>query len=307
MSAPVIVGDREALRRKFPGFNYFAPNPEITVRPRGRVERLCAYRARPTITSVHFHTMAELTLVLEGSGDLRIGGRRYPIRPGLFALAPSNVLHGQHSPGPISKLVCMFDPGLVGTALAGDPFNGQLRLVGRQLPHAAELDPAGLRAVIDGFDELLDEHAHPERPGSATMVATLLAQLLTRFLRAVLSGQVSGRQPAADEDGPEEDLVRVLDYVQEHFTEPINRATVAQALGMRPEAISRLFRRGAGESFSSLLQRLRLGHAVELFESTALGPAEIRQLCGFDSYRTFARVFRSAVGVSPKEYRTAQL
>lgn len=292
---------QEALREHFPGFRYIAPNPEVTIRPRGRIERVCAYRATTTIAPVHFHTMAELTLVLEGTGDLRIGGRRYPMRPGMLALAPSNVLHGQHSTPPTSKLVCMFDPGLVDATLAADPFTAQWRFVGERFAHAVDTGRA-FKDVLSSFETLLDEHAHPDSPGGATMAATLLAQLLTHFLRAAVTRQLTGRRADA-EDGRHADLMRVVDYVQQHFTEPINRASVAHALRMRPESISRLFQRGAGESFTSLLQRLRVGHAAELFESTSLSAADVRELSGFDSYRTFARVFRSTFGLSPTAYR----
>lgn len=294
-----------SLSDHFPGFRWSTPDPELTIRPHGRAERFCAYRVSGSEgTPVHFHTMVELTLVVAGTGSLRIGGRRYPVGPGLVALAPSNVLHGQESTTAITKYVCIFDPSLVDGLLTRDRTHARLQAVGQRLSHAAQLDETGLAVGVAAFEELLDEYAHPDRLGSGTMTSALLAQLLTRFVRAVRSDPDGmGQHPAPGTI--DHDLVKVLGYVQEHFTKPINRASVARALGMRPEAISRLFQRENTESFSTVVQRLRLGHAVELLQGTTLSATEIATLSGFESYRTFSRAFSNTFGVAPKTYRDA--
>src|SRR5699024_2067171 len=137
--------------------------------------------------------------------------------------------------------------------------------------------------------------------GGAVMAASIILQVLVTFLRrATLTGGDDG----ADQLGePDDELTRVLSYVQEHFTRPINRATVARALGMRPESVSRVFSQTGGENFSAFLQHLRVGHAVELLQGTKLSATDIGRLSGFESYRTFARAFRAAFAMSPGAYR----
>lgn len=292
-----------SLGDRFPGYTYLAPSPENVIRLAGRSERFCAYQGNLGTIPMHFHTMAEITLIrkVSGTGSLRVAGRHYPAASGLLAFVPSNVLHGQTGDTPLIKDVCMFDMGLVAPLLAKEPAQTELTQVCSRYPAAVQLTPEQTARVAGLFEELIAEAGTSTWLGSGTLAAAIIAHLLILFLREA----ALRREPAAETDAstPDLELARVLGYVQEHFTEPINRSTVARALGMRPETVSRLFKQSSGETFSAFVQHLRLGHAVELLEGTALSAAEIGQLSGFDSYRTFSRTFRNVYGKSPGAFR----
>lgn len=270
------------------------------VRPSGHPERYCAYHSVIGATEVHFHSVAELTLVLHGTGTGRIGGQQFPLQRGTLSLALPNVPHNQDS-DQIGKYVCMFDMGLVEPLLARDPIIGHVRAIGIRCP-AVQLSPAD--AVEDFtalFRQLLAEYASPLQPGTGAVVGALLTQLLVGFVRSATSSRHG--PPLTPEHAPHGELAKILRYVQDHFTEPINRSAVAKALKLRPETVSRVFSQRCGESFSSYLGGLRIGHALELLQSTDLSAVEISRLSGFDSYRTFARALRARYGRSPSDLR----
>jgi len=262
---------------------------------------VCAYDTAVTVVPIHFHAMAELTLIHEGEGSVRIAGRQYPVAAGLLAFAPPNVLHGHFGEQPVRKTVCMFDMALVERALGGDPVRGHLNTIGNTLPAVVRLDSEDASTVGTLFDEIRDECDRPTPLGGGVLMAALIVQVLVTFLRRTTTG--AGDGSTADLGEPDDELTRVLSYVQEHFTRPINRATVARALGMRPESVSRVFSQTGGENFSAFLQHLRVGHAVELLQGTKLSATDIGRLSGFESYRTFARAFRAAFAMSPGAYR----
>jgi len=287
----------------FPGYRYWAPDPAEVVRPAGGPGRLCAYHTTVGAVPIHFHAMAELTLVRAGDGHLRVAGRQYRTAPGLVAFAPPNVLHGLDGEHRLARTVCMFDMGLVEPLLTGDPAAARLNEVGYRLPPAVRLEPDEADVVGRLFDTLVLEREDTSRLGGGVMAASIILQVLVTFLRraTLVGGDDGGDQLGV----PDDELTRVLGYVQEHFTRPINRATVARALGMRPEAVSRVFSQSGGETFSAFLQHLRVGHAADLLQGTSLNAADIGRLSGFETYRTFARAFTATFSMSPSAYRDA--
>ncbi|MFW6599111.1 helix-turn-helix domain-containing protein [Propionibacteriaceae bacterium Y2011] len=269
------------------------------MRPTVGPARLCSYETTGTTIPVHFHAMAELTLVRSGSGTMQIAGREHAMAPGLLSYAGPNVLHGISTEQPVGKSVCMFDMGLVEPLLSGDPVADRLNAVGSEIPAAVQLDASTAAAVGELFDTILAERHHPTRLGGGVMAATLIMQALVSFLR---HADTAAPDIDVDEGAHHDELTRVLAHLQEHFTRPINRATVARTLGMRPAAVSEAFT-GTGSTFTGFLQHLRVGHAVELLQSTDLTAADIGQLSGFGTYRTFARAFAAACHTSPQAYR----
>ena len=91
-------------------------------------------------------------------------------------------------------------------------------------------------------------------------------------------------------------------YVQEHFTEPINLGHVAMELGISREYLSRLFVREGGENFNIALKRLRMEHAALLLRSTNTGIKEICEQCGYQSLTFFTSSFKRSFGISPGQY-----
>ncbi len=274
------------------------------VRPSGRAERYCVYRSLVPSIPMHFHSMAEITLIQDGEGTLHIGNHSLRTTAGTLAFAPPNVLHGQTQDQPSAKWVCMFDLGMIEPLLARDHLFGHLRSVGDRFPPAVNLSPADHERVAATFSALLAERESLQLGGGAVACA-LITQLLVHFLR-------SATDPVRDEltsgpiesTSPPDDYARVLAHLWEHFTEPVNRASVARDCGLRPEAVSRMFQQATGESFTTNLSKLRLGHALELMQSTSLSLAEIATRSGFDSYRTFSRTFVHHHGQSPTSYRS---
>lgn len=293
-----------SLGDKVPSNLYWQPGLGPSVAYPLGPERYCAYQDVISCTRVHFHATAELTLVLEGTGGLRIAGCDYPVGPDTLAFAPPNALHGQPAGRPLTKVACVFSFGLVESLLAPYQALTPLLEVGDRMPAAVTLDPRQGEEVRNLMQSLLAEYAEPTQPGSGAVVAAVLTQVLVRFLRISSSLATS---PQGNPQSEDEDFARLLAYVQQHFTEPINRSSVARALQLRPERISRLFRQLQSGSFTANLTRLRLCHAVELLQATPLGTTEIGHLSGFDSYRTFARAFSSAYACSPSAFRKSHL
>lgn len=281
------------------GYSYWIPTGP-GLRRSATLGRHWASRQDIRSTPLHFHEMAEIALYLVGTGSLRVGDRSYDIQPRLLMLAPPNTLHGQTGQTPVSKLVTMFDMGRLSTFLTQYRLRAALDQVEKSSFGAVRLTTKEFATCRHLFDTLVEAQGESSRLGSDAIITAATLQILVMFLR---KGADSARPHQGDAVlGEHSELA--MEFVHQNFTQPINRDTVARALHLRPETVSRIFANSLGESFGTFVRKLRLARAVELLEGTDLSVEEVSRRSGFTSYRTFVRSFMAVYGLRPSAYRT---
>ncbi len=102
-------------------------------------------------------------------------------------------------------------------------------------------------------------------------------------------------------------LVRALQYMEEHFSKDVSREEVARAAGLSSSHFSRLIRLKTGWSFTECLARVRVEHACQSLVHTQASLAEVALACGFGDQSYFSRVFRKQMGETPGDYRKRRL
>jgi transcriptional regulator GlxA family with amidase domain len=98
-------------------------------------------------------------------------------------------------------------------------------------------------------------------------------------------------------------LRAALDYVAQHYAEPLRLPDVARVAGFAPSHFSKLFILRERMPFSAYVRRLRLERAKFLLTTTELGAKRVAELSGFGSVYYFTRVFHEELGVTPAAYR----
>lgn len=98
---------------------------------------------------------------------------------------------------------------------------------------------------------------------------------------------------------------RTLAYIEDHLGEPINCKTVAHALDLHPNYLSRLAPQHAGMAFKEVLRRARLSRAMELLTRTPWPIGRIAEACGYSSAGYFIKVFAAEHGQTPLHFRRA--
>ena len=71
--------------------------------------------------------------------------------------------------------------------------------------------------------------------------------------------------------------------------------------------LSKLLNRHTGQSFSELLNHVRMEQAKELLKNPALRIGDIAEAVGFLDIAHFSRVFKKQEGISANEYRNKVL
>lgn len=95
----------------------------------------------------------------------------------------------------------------------------------------------------------------------------------------------------------------ILSYCQEHYNEDITLHTLAQALHLNEYHISHIINKELKINLRSFINSLRIGAARNLLQNTNKRITEISEEVGYDSIRSFNRIFYSIVQQTPKEYR----
>ena len=96
----------------------------------------------------------------------------------------------------------------------------------------------------------------------------------------------------------------IIAYIEEHFTDPdISLEQIADIFHMSPSSISRAVKNQLGINFYKFLTQLRVEYSKKLLTTTNIKIEDIYLQSGFNSKQTFSRTFKSAVGLTPSEYR----
>ena len=91
--------------------------------------------------------------------------------------------------------------------------------------------------------------------------------------------------------------------VQEQYSDPtLSLASVAEALGIHPNYLSKLFKTSINLNFIDYLRSCRVQRSRELLER-GLSVNAVAEQTGFSSPQSFIRVFKASVGCTPGQYR----
>lgn len=101
-----------------------------------------------------------------------------------------------------------------------------------------------------------------------------------------------------------DDIVyKVVKYVAANFRNNISMEDMARDLGVSKYVLSRVFSGTFHTNYCQYVNGVRLNYACAYLENTKNSITEISMDCGFESQRTFNRVFKKKYRVTPREYR----
>lgn len=100
-----------------------------------------------------------------------------------------------------------------------------------------------------------------------------------------------------------DDIHTVLDLIHNHYNEPLDVETVAQKINYGKSSFCFHFKKFTGKTFHTYLNHFRIKKASHMLTETASTVEAIAYSVGFNDPKTFSRVFKSVVGMSPREYR----
>lgn len=227
----------------------------------------------------HLHHHVELLFALEGKVDITANGVQTLLNKGDLAIVFPHIVHSYGNAGRCKALLAIFSPDMV---------YGYSRTLAKMLPASPIIRADALHPDIP---HLLNSLAATPRPGPG---------LLQGYLQVIVGRALESLALAPRREGEAQSLqTRLLDYIGEHYREPLDLDGVAAALDVSKYHLSRCFAQKIGCGFNQYLNTMRAQYAQSLLRETGLTITEACYEAGFESLSTFYRAFRATFGGPP--------
>lgn len=113
-----------------------------------------------------------------------------------------------------------------------------------------------------------------------------------------------------EENSVDEEIidVKIMKYIETHYSEPITISDLAATLYISPRHTERVIKKIFSKTFTDLLQEYRIAIAKYKIKNELNSSLEdIGRSVGFDSYSSFWKYFKRITNVTPKEYRNRKI
>ena len=101
----------------------------------------------------------------------------------------------------------------------------------------------------------------------------------------------------------EEKIKKVMDYIHQNYTSDISREGLAASIDVHPDNLGKLFRTYTSRKLGDYICELRVQDAARMLVETDDNVINIAFNVGFESLRTFNRIFPKYMGTTPEKYR----
>jgi AraC-like DNA-binding protein len=115
----------------------------------------------------------------------------------------------------------------------------------------------------------------------------------------------SNEQTAAPVSKAAMTVLRVRDYIENHFARRQGYETYRKLTGLSTSHLCQSFRSMVGRPPLAYLIDLRLQHAVRLLRESDLSIKEVSNAVGFGDANYFSRLFRKRFKRSPRSFKPA--
>lgn len=253
----------------------------MTVIYQNRKENLTVKISPDNSYPAHIHRQVEIFYVLDGTIEVTIGQECKLLTKDSLSVTFPDLIHQTITPVSSSALMLIFD-----TKELPDYHNDFMF----HLPGTPFLE--NVSRHTDLYNALKNLIGYAE---NGVQNHRLLKGYLGIFLNFLLEQLVLHPNTA---EKPEL-CQKIAEYLNAHFTENISLSSLSHDLGYNKYHISHVCNENFGCSLSDYVNRLRVEHAMGLLLHSDLSITDICYASGFNSLRTFYRVFKEHYGQTP--------
>ncbi len=235
---------------------------------------------------LHFHSDYELHYIKSGSFVFTVNGRDSLCREQSLFIIPPDTYHIIHALEPGTKLC--FQCRIVKESPSFSLKQGE------PLPLKYEMHEAELFIrILSEFKENPDDSNIQKLQSIITII---LLNINRRLGEQLLSQQENCFVKTSTIDN-------ILNYISDNYYKKIVLSDIAGNLFLSERQLTRIIKTETGETFNSLLARLRINHAKKLISESGRSMEEISAAVGFSTYSGFWKAFCGCENLTPSEYR----
>lgn len=233
----------------------------------------------------HLHSGMEIVYVTRGTLALGVGCELYPMEKGDFAIVFPNLIHHYQVFGKGKKEAFYLVPQMSLTGCFMDDLQ-------KYCPKNPVIKKKNVHPdILDAIVKLYNENNRSQ----------VLEQA---YIQIILARSMQYFELIPREKFESDDIIyRTVSYIAKNFKEDISLDIMAKEFGVSKYVLSRVFSSTFHTNFNQYLNEHRLNHAVSLLEYTDMSITDICLEVGFQSQRTFNRVFQERFRKTPREYK----
>lgn len=238
----------------------------------------------------HIHRYVECIYLKKGSVELGIGEEFYHMDKGDFAIVFPDIIHHYQIFSQEDSYAIYI---MISTELL-DKFSNMLQ---NQCPKNPVINKNDVHKDIKYALENLIEIGSVKENKLDYLVTQSFAQII--LARCFPFYEFMGKEMVQKDDI----VNKVVTYIARNYLEKINLEEMAFELGYSQYTISRVFSSVFHTNFNKYVNNLRLEFAINLLESSNQSVTDVWLNSGFESQRTFNRVFKERYRMSPSVFR----
>lgn len=104
-----------------------------------------------------------------------------------------------------------------------------------------------------------------------------------------------------------ESVQRAIDYIEEHLGEELDLSSISEEANISIAQLYRVFYALTGHPVKDYIRKRRMSVAANHLRNSKRTVEELAWDSGFESYHSFAKVFKKIVGLTPAAYRNAEI
>lgn len=250
----------------------------------------------------HRHDFFELSLVLQGEGVENINGSEHQMKPGTLSFLLPHQIHAIrcNENSDLRIYCCMFDMDILIDSRLDTGLCSMLFGSGQDAPQYLHLDVNQANFIKNIFTAMQAEYDGNEIWNNNLIRVKLMEILIwfDRIRRKSASADEWNRNPH-----PQKNIWRIIQYVHTYYWDHLTLDHLSKQFRISVPHLSRSFKEHLGRNFVAYLHDIRIRHACSLLICSDMKVTTIAAEVGFESFKTFSRVFKNSKKVTPTEYR----
>ncbi len=171
----------------------------------------------------------------------------------------------------------------------------------RNTSYAATIPPEERFSFENLFLQMYREFSL-QKMGCQKMLQGMAIQAIFTLLRCLPAERLENGAEYQKKSKPWMLVRSAMEYIWLHYGEPLDNSSIAQAIDVSPNYLTKIFRQHIGTSLHKYVTSYRLEQAQQMLMTGKYNITEVSQKCGFSSIHIFSKLFKQECGISPSAY-----
>lgn len=233
----------------------------------------------------HIHETIELIYVTNGTLVLGVNEELYLMEKGDFAIVFPNMIHHYQVFSEGKNSACYIYPPIVMLEQQGEDLQ-------KYYPDPPVIKKEMLHEDVVYAIKSLQREKFRNPAVDQAYIQIILARIFTQL-------RLKERKDSICEDL----IYQTVSYIAGHFKEELSLGSLAKNLGVNKFVLSRIFSSTFHKNFNQYVNEHRLNYVCSRLEYSSDSITAICLEAGFQSQRTFNRVFQDTYHMTPRAYR----